>query len=231
MPRAGTVVRNRIGMELVSVPAGSFMMGSENGSADEKPVHQVAIREGFYMGRYEVTQAQWQQVMGSNPSHFKGDNLPVDYLSWNDTQEFIRKLNAMNDEYVYRLPTEAEWEYACRAGAIGDRAGDLDAMAWYNENSDGKTHPVGQKQPNSFGLYDMHGNVGEWCEDWNHESYNGAPTDGSAWERGGKQHYRVLRGGSWRSLANRLRSATRNYLTPDYRNHLIGFRVVASPRP
>lgn len=203
-------VRNQIGMELVSVPAGSFMMGSENGSSDEKLVHQVTIRKGFYMGKYEVTQAQWQQVMKGNPSNFKNcQQCPIENVSWDDAQGFIRKLNAMNDGYVYRLPTEAEWEYACRAGTTGDYAGGLDAMAWYYENSGNMTHPVGQKQPNAFGLYDMLGNVWEWCEDWYHDSYNGAPTDGSAWESGGERKQRVLRGGSWIDIATYLRSAYR----------------------
>ena len=133
------------------------------------------------MGRYEVTQAQWQAVMGNNPSNFKGcDQCPVETVSWDDAQEFIRKLNAQNDGYKYRLPSEAEWEYACRAGTTGDYAGNLDEMAWYGKNSGGKTHSVGQKQANGLGLYDMHGNVWEWVEDRYHHNYNRAPTDGSA---------------------------------------------------
>lgn len=215
---------------LVRIPADSFTMGSTNGDSDEKPAHQVTIGQSFYMGKYEVTQAQWQAVMGSNPSEFKGDNLPVENVSWNDAQEFIGKLNARNVGYVYRLPSEAEWEYACRAGTSGDYAGNLDAMAWYDGNSNSTTHPVGSKQPNSFGLFDMHGNVYEWCEDWNHGSYAGAPTDGSAWLSGGEQKSRVLRGGSWGSLATRLRSAYRYYFAPDTRGSNIGFRVVASSR-
>ena len=145
-------------MEFASVPAGSFKMGLDSYS-DESPVHQVTFASGFYMGRYEVTQAQWQKVMGNNPSSDKscGENCPVEKVSWDDAQEFIKKLNAMNDGYTYRLPSEAEWEYACRAGTTGDDAGDLDSMAWYGKNSDDKMHPVGQKQPNAWGLYDMHG--------------------------------------------------------------------------
>ncbi|MBA2732129.1 MAG: SUMF1/EgtB/PvdO family nonheme iron enzyme [Acidobacteria bacterium] len=224
-------VTNGIGMEFVYVPAGSFMMGSENGEAYEKPVHQVTIREGFYMGKYEVTQAQWQQVMGNNPSNFKGDNLPVETVSWDDAQEFIRKLNAQNDGYRYRLPSEAEWEYACRAGTTGDYAGEVDAMGWYAKNSGKKTHPVGQKQANSFGLYDLHGNVLEWCEDWYHDSYNGAPTDGSAWISGGDQQSRVLRGGSWLFDSPFLRSAVRESFDPgDSRYYVHGVRVVAVSR-
>lgn len=235
VPRAGAIVRNQVGMELVYVPAGSFMMGlpsSESGrSNDERPQHQVTIREGFYMGLYEVTQAQWQAVMGSNPSYFKNcDQCPVEQVSWDDAQEFIRKPNARNDGYVYRLPTKSEWEYACRAGTTGDYAGNLDAMAWYNANSNKSTHAVGSKQPNSFGLYDMHGNVWEWCENWYHDSYNGAPADGSAWLSGGEQKYRVLRGGSWIISADLLRSAYRSYNTPVTRYYYIGFRVVAPAR-
>lgn len=250
--RPGALVKNSIGMELVYVPAGSFMMGSEKYLKDG-PAHQVTIREGFYMGRYEVTQAQWQAVMGSNPSEFKGDNLPVEQVSWNDAQKFIQKLSAMNDGYIYRLPSEAEWEYACRAGATGDYAGNLDSMAWYANNSGrafidadaifhtassyetpmrengDQPHPVGQKQPNGFGLYDMHGNVWEWCEDRYHENYNGAPTDGSAWESGGGQD-RVIRGGSWYSRAEELRSSYRYRWDTDSFRSYFGFRVVAVAR-
>jgi len=139
-------------------------------------------------------------------------------------------LNAQDDGYSYRLPSEAEWEYACRAGTTGDYAGDLDSMGWYDKNSGGKTHPVGQKQANGFGLYDMHGNVWEWVEDWYHEGYNGAPVDGSAWLSGGEQKDRVLRGGSWFNLAVILRSALRVRLTPGNRNFLSGLPLVASAR-
>jgi formylglycine-generating enzyme required for sulfatase activity len=249
LPRTRT---NQAGIEFVLIPPGSLMMGSVNGAADEKPVHQVTIGQAFYMGKYEVTQAQWQSVMGSNPSNFKGDNLPVETVSWDDAVAFIARLNAQNDGFAYRLPTEAEWEYACRAGTTGDYAGDLDAMAWYGNNSGrgrldaaeiyrtdsanyykritengGQTHAVGTKLPNSFGLFDMHGNVWEWCQDWYHDSYNGAPTDGSAWLSGGEQKYRVMRGGSWYADAAVLRSAARRRDTPGYDYNLYGFRVVA----
>lgn len=230
-PKPGTVVRNNAGIELVYVPAGSFMMGSENGEKYEKPVHQVTIREGFYMGRYEVTQAQWQAVMGTNPSEFRGENLPVEQVSWNDAQEFIQKLNALNDGFIYRLPSEAEWEYACRAGTTGDYAGEPNSMGWYDANSGKRTHPVGKKQANGFGLYDMHGNVWEWCQDVYHENYNGAPTDGSTWLSGGDSNKRVFRGGSWFNVvALILRSALRNRAVPDFRSHDLGFRVAASAR-
>jgi formylglycine-generating enzyme required for sulfatase activity/uncharacterized caspase-like protein len=222
---------NRTGVEMVWIPAGSFIMGSESGDADEQPVHRVTVSEGFYMGKHEVTQGQWQKLLGNNPSKFKGcDSCPVEQVSWNDVQFFIQKLNQQNDGYTYRLPTEAEWEYACRAGTTGDHAGYLDSMAWYVENSGSKIHPVGEKQPNAFGLFDMHGNVWEWCQDWHHDSYDGAPTDCSAWLSGGKQNERVLRGGSYLGIANSLRSAERAGRAPGARSDLFGFRVVASAR-
>lgn len=228
-PKPGTVVRNQIGMELVYVPAGTFTMGSDT-AGYKQPVHQVMIRESFYMGRYEVTQAQWREVMGNNPSSFKGDDLPVENVLWNDAKEFIRKLNARDGGFTYRLPTEAEWEYTCRAGTTGDNASDLDAMAWYEKNSDGRTHPVGGKQPNAFGLYDMQGNVNEWCEDVFHESYNDAPTDGSAWLNGGDQGQHVLRGGPWAWDAYNQRCDGRGKGQSDYRGRYTGFRVVAVAR-
>lgn len=225
-------ITNHIGMELMWIPPGSFMMGSENGRNNEKPVHQVVIREGFYMGKHEVTQAQWQQVIGTNPSGFKGDSLPVEKVSWNDTQEFIGKLNEMDDGFVYRLPSEAEWEYACCAGTTGDYASNLDSMAWYEGNSGEHTHPVGQKQANAFGLYDMHGNLWEWCADNWHENYNGAPTDSSIWLHEGGSNQRVVRGGSWQEEAGGGSCAHRVRISSDRRDHRsrIGFRVVASAR-
>lgn len=226
LPRKRT---NQTGIEFVLIPPGSFMMGSTNGRDNEKPVHEVTISQAFYMGKYEVTQGQWQTVMGNNPSNFKdcGGNCPVEQVSWDDAQNFINKLNASNDGFRYRLPTEAEWEYACRAGTTGDYAGNLSEMAWYSENSGNKTHAVGGKRPNDWGLADMHGNVWEWCQDWDHETYYGAPTDGTAWLTGGDQKYRVLRGGSWDFDATDLRSAFRGWFSPDLRSYDFGFRVVA----
>lgn len=254
-PLASQVEDGAQRIELVWIPAGSFRMGSEDGHGDEKPVQRLTISQGFYMGRYEVTQAQWQAVMGNNPSNFKGDNLPVEEVSWNDAQEFIGRLNRRDDGYTYRLPSEAEWEYAARAGTTGDYAGDLDAMAWYGNNSGrtrlaaaeifrtdpqnyyrritdngGQTHPVGSKRPNAFGLFDMHGNVWEWCQDWYHESYVGAPLDGGPWLGGGRQKERVLRGGSWYFPADFCRSSNRNRNAPDTRYDSNGIRVVATPR-
>lgn len=227
--KPGTLMSNQLGIEFIYVPSGSFVMGSDNGSADERPAHRVTIRRGFYMGRYEITQAQWQTVMGSNPSNFKGEDLPVEQVSWTDAQEFVKKLNERNDAFVYRLPTEAEWEYACHAGMTGESMGALDTLAWYFNNSAGKTHPVGQKQPNAWGLYDTLGNVWEWCEDVYHETYRGAPTDGSAWLTGDMK-YRVLRGGSWIDNAFYCRVNERIRATPDTRQRNSGLRIVAVAR-
>jgi formylglycine-generating enzyme required for sulfatase activity len=221
-------VTNHIGLTLVLIPPGSFMMGSTSAD-DEQPVHQVTIGTPFYLGKYEVTQAQWVAVMGGNPSEFKGADQPVEHVSWEDAQAFIHKLNALADGFEYRLPSEAEWEYACRAGTTGDFAGDLDALGWYEANSGGRTHPVGQKQPNKFGLYDMHGNVWEWCADMAPETYQGAPRDGSAWLSAASGR-RILRGGSWDHDSNHARSAYRHWFSPNHHTHGIGFRVAAVPR-
>jgi len=228
---------NSIGMKLVLIPPGEFMMGSP---ADEKrrgvdePQHRVKITKGFYMGATEVTQAQWQKVMGNNPSYFEGDNLPVEQVSWDNAVDFCRKLSATEGK-TYRLPTEAEWEYACRAGSTGPYAGNgkLDDMGWHGGNSGGKTHPVGTKQANAWGLYDMHGNVWEWCADWYGVDYyrqspvsdpegpnQGAPL------RWAPQGARVVRGGSWDSgLTGRFRCADRDYSRgPADRGDRGGFR-------
>jgi formylglycine-generating enzyme required for sulfatase activity len=211
------------------------MMGSTNapeGVENEKPVHQVSINYSFYLGKYEVTQAQWHAVMGNNPSNDEdcGGNCPVQSVSWNDAQEFINKLNELSDGLQYRLPSEAEWEYACRAGTSGDFYADVDDIGWYGSNSGKKVHAVGGKQPNAFGLYDMSGNVFEWCKDWWHPNYNGAPTDGSAWLSMGKLEYRVLRGGGWNTGPSNLRSTFRTIIGPDFGYLIIGFRVVAVAR-
>src|SRR6185369_5352120 len=168
------LIRTKIDVGAFSqIPAGEFMMGSANGGlfGEQKPVHKVRISRPFEMGKNEVTQEQWQAVMGNNPSYFKGANLPIETVSWNDVQEFIKKLNAQSDGYNYRLPTEAEWEYACRAGRNGDYAEDLSETSWYEKNSESKTHGVGQKKANGWGLFDMQGNVSEWCQDWFAEDY------------------------------------------------------------
>ncbi|HEY7184275.1 MAG TPA: bifunctional serine/threonine-protein kinase/formylglycine-generating enzyme family protein, partial [Blastocatellia bacterium] len=181
-------------LEMIFVPGGAFKMGSVGvWLFNEKPQRAVTA-PGFYVGKYQITQAQWKSVMGDSPSRFHGHPaLPVENVSWNDAKQFCEKISQMTGK-AYRLPSEAEWEYACRAETTGDYAGDLGAMAWYGTNSFEKTHPVGQKQPNAFGLYDMHGNVSEWCEDTWHVNYNGGPIDGSAWLSGGSIE-RVARGG------------------------------------
>ncbi len=221
-------------IEMVPVPEGSFLMGSPKNeewhSDDEGPQHRVTV-PSFYIGKYEVTQAQWRAVMGANPSRFKGDNLPVERVSWDDAKEFCRRLSQMTGE-EYRLPTEAEWEYACRARTTGPVAGDLDAMGWIGSNSNSRTHPVGRKQPNAFGLYDMHGNVREWCEDDWHDSYENAPSDGSAWvEKPSRGLYRVFRGGSWHQGLPNSRSASRTVrVEPGFRDGQVGFRLARTPR-
>jgi formylglycine-generating enzyme required for sulfatase activity len=162
-PQQGTVWENSISMKLVWIAPGEFKMGSNDGEDFEKPLHTVKITKGFYMGAFEVTQGQYQQVMGTNPSYFKGANLPVEQVSWDDAVEFCKKLSQKEGK-TYRLPTEAEWEYACRAGtttkfSFGDDESQLGEYAWYGKNSGMKTHPVGKKKPNAWGLFDMHGNV------------------------------------------------------------------------
>lgn len=230
---------NSIGMDFVLIPEGKFDMGSpssEMGRYDfEEPVHRVKIPDRFYLGKYEVTQKQWVEVMGSNPSFFKGDDLPVESVSWNDVQEFIKKLNAKEGTDKYRLPSEAEWEYAGRAGtttrysfgndldtSIDPKLGDY---AWCADPFLSGPHPVGQYKPNPWELYDMHGNVFEWVQDEIHYSYNGAPSDGSAWESGDGS-VRVFRGGSWRSPVNVCRSAFRDGNYPDSREDYVGFRLL-----
>lgn len=238
--------KSQQGIEMVYIPPGRFMMGSTNvGSRDEGPVHEVTINQSFYIGKYEVTQGQWQAVTGSkaprfqirsnkgNPSNFKncGSNCPVEQVSWNDAQDFINKLNEANDGYKYRLPSEAEWEYAARGGTTEDYyAGNVDDIGWYADNSGRKTHAVGGKQPNAFGLCDMAGNVWEWCQDVYHKDYDGAPTDGIPWVSGGVSGLRVLRGGSWYRPAAFMKSASRGGYAPDYRDVDLGFRVVAVVR-
>jgi formylglycine-generating enzyme required for sulfatase activity len=222
----GNIITNTIGMEFVPIPAGEFEMGSPS---DEGSVHQVNIGYAFYMSRYEVTQKQWRAIMDDNPSSFKGDDLPVEQVSCYDAQEFIKKLNEKESTDKYRLPSEAEWEYACRAGttsrySFGDSESKLGDYAWYTDNSGGKTHPVGQKKPNSWGRYDMHGNVWEWVQDAWHSDYNGAPTDGSAWED--PSTIGVLRGGGWDHDARRCRSAYREPGYPSYRGSDLGFRLL-----
>ena len=217
------------GIELVYIPAGSFQMGSTDGEKYERPVRRVVISEGFWMGKYEVTQLQWFTEMGVNPSDFEkcGGACPVENVSWEDAQRFVAKLNTRNDGFVYSLPTEAQWEYAARAGRDGKWAGDVKEMAWYSDNSGGRTQAVGTKRANAFGLYDMHGNVWEWCEDW-YDRYPKTPETDPLGAAKGK--YRILRGGSWKDGPSDARSAYRGALSPDTKYKDIGFRVVARAR-
>jgi formylglycine-generating enzyme required for sulfatase activity len=228
----GETFTNSIGMKFVLIPADTFKMGSNDGDKDEKPVHEVTITKPFYMQTTEVTQGQYNKVMGTNPSYFSdcGDECPVERVAWKDAQTFIRKLNDMEGMNKYRLPTEAEWEYACRAGSVkkysfGSSTSELGNYAWYNSNANGKTHPVAQKKPNKWGLYDMHGNVGEWCQDWYDENYYSRSPERDP-EGPSSDTYRVLRGGSWHHrFAWFIRSANRGWHDPDNRFNHLGFRV------
>ncbi len=226
----GEVVTNSIGLKLKLIPAGSFQMGSPDSekdhSANEGPVHKVTISKPFYLGVYVVTQEEWETVMAGNPSSSKGAKKPVTDVSWNDAHEFIRKLSA-KEKVEYRLPTEAEWEYACRAGTTtafywGDR---FDARyAWANQNSGGATHDVGTLQPNAWGLFDISGNVWEWCED-RFANYAGVGelTDPKGASTG---ESRVLRGGSWGSFTRNSRAACRDHSAPPTtRDSRLGFRL------
>lgn len=222
--KAPARARNSIGMEFVRIGPGSFQMGSERGDDDERPVHQVTLSKAFELQTTEVTQAQWEAVMGTNPSGFKGPDRPVEQVSWNDVQAFLAKLNAKENTNRYRLPTEAEWEYACRAGGLEpDAAPDLNAVAWSAANSANATQPVGRKKPNAWGLYDMRGNVWEWVQDWIGPYAPGAETDPQG-ARGGSK-YRGMRGGSWRlDVLTRFRCAYRGGAEPNHRSNSIGFR-------
>jgi formylglycine-generating enzyme required for sulfatase activity len=219
-----------IEIEMIYLLGGAFLMGSPDGVGDdiEHPQHRVRLSP-FYISKYQITQAQWKAVMGDNPSHFKDDNLPVNNVKWFDAREFCRKLSQKVDKKGrYRLPSEAEWEYACRAGTIGNYAGDLFDLAWYYGNAKMRPHPVGERDPNAFGLYDMHGNVLEWCQDWySGEYYANSPENDPQGSASGT--YRIMRGGSYNSNDDQCRSAYRSLRVPgqanvDYRD--CGFRVV-----
>jgi formylglycine-generating enzyme required for sulfatase activity len=239
LPKHYVEALNGVPLEMVLVPAGKFMMGGDKFD-DEKPIHEVSV-PSFYIGKFQITQKQWQAVMGTTiqqqrdkaskawPLRGEGADYPMYYVSWHEAQAFCEKLRTLSGK-AYRLPSEAEWEYACRAGTTGDYAGKLEEMGWYGNNSGrtvidalaiwrevnqewtkyderltqngNKTHLVGQKQPNDFGLFDMHGNVWEWCEDVWHGNYDKAPTNGSAWTDGGNSDSRVVRGGAWSYYVN-----------------------------
>lgn len=233
----GETFINSIGMKFTRIPAGEFLMGEKSGFFDIllygkniEPIHKVTVNKPFYFGIYPVTQREWKADMGNNPSHFKGDDLPVDSVSWNGVQDFIKRLNEKEETDKYRLPSEAEWEYAARAGtstpySFGDNKSELSDYAWYGDMVGGKTHNVGQKKPNPWGLFDIHGNVWEWVQDRWHRNYEGAPTDGSAWETG-EESSLVLRGGSWSSDALFCRSAARLWRNSGAREKDVSFRLL-----
>ncbi|MBK7938245.1 MAG: formylglycine-generating enzyme family protein [Lewinellaceae bacterium] len=244
MPDPHQQIANNHEFWMLFIEGGAFDMGSPEGDAvadgDEKPQHRVTVSD-FYLGKYPVTQALWKAVMdGKNPSLFQGDELPVEQVSWDGAQLFIKKLNGMTESarpagHFYRLPTEAEWEYAARGGkyhaegykyAGSDRLKDV---GWFSENSGSETKPVGLKYPNQLGIHDMSGNVREWCEDDWHDNYQGAPEDGRAWVDAPKRGaLRVNRGGSWLSTARYCRAAYRHLNTPVYRVNYLGFRLALS---
>jgi sulfatase modifying factor 1 len=215
-----------INLQMVFVKGGKFRMGSNDGGSDEKPVHQVTLSD-FFIGKYEVTQRQWQYVMGKNPSYFTGcDDCPVEQVSWNNVQEFIRKLNRKSGKN-YRLPTEAEWEYAAKGGNKSEGftysgSNTIDEVAWYNKNSDSKTHLAGQKRPNELGLYDMSGNVLEWCNDWYGRYLPGSQVNPKGPSTG---DYCVYRGGGWGYLSGSCRPSTRDRSGPGSHSFNLGFRV------
>jgi formylglycine-generating enzyme required for sulfatase activity len=221
--------------EMIVIPAGNFNMGTELGESDEKPAHNVTLSQVLAIGTTEVTQAQWKAIMDTTPSYFSqcGVNCPVENVSWDDVHVFLKKLNSKTGKN-YRLPTEAEWEYACRSEANQEYCGgdDLDSIAWYGANaslfgnSASTTNAVGTRQPNTFGLFDMSGNVWEWVEDAYHADYNNAPTDGSEWV--GEGHKRVVRGGAWNVEPRAARAADRDWVESEYRSFSLGFRVIRS---
>ena len=224
-PRAGEVWKEPLtGMEFVWIPAGAFMMGSNEELENERPAQWIRI-DGFWLGKYEVTQGQWKTIMHGNPATSKiGDNYPVETVDWGDTQGFIAALRAKNG-HQFRLPTEAEWEYACLAGKPRQEYEELGDTAWFNENSNNSTHPVGQKKPNAWGLYDMLGNVWEWCQDW-YGNYSGFPQTNPAGPESGSS--RVMRGGSWSVLFLHVRPVNRGSNMPSDRGNYLGFRLASS---
>ena len=226
-------VKNGINIEMVKVEAGTFMMGATSEMKDpddeEKPVHQVTLTNDYYMSKYEVTQALWEAVMGSNPSKYKGDNLPEKMVSWNDCQEFISKLNSLTGR-KFRLSTEAEWEYAARGGKKSrsyqySGSSNISDVVWYKDNSANKTHPVGTKQANELGIYDMSGNVYEWCSDW-YGSYSSFSQTNPTGSYSGA--FRVLRGGGWGSFAWFCCLSFRRNFAPDFRHYDLGLRLALS---
>ena len=222
-----------LSLVLLPITPGTFQMGSSEGESDEKPVTRVTLTHGFWLGKTEVTQAQWQAIMGNNPSNFVGVDRPVEKVLWSEAMEFGRKLTGreraagrLPEGYEYTLPTEAQWEYACRAGKTGPHAGKVEDMAWYDANSGRQTQPVARKQPNAWGLYDMHGNVWEWCLDWKGSYPGGSVADPRGPSAG---TYRVLRGAAWFYGAGDCRSSLRYGNASDRRFNHVGFRIALVP--
>lgn len=228
------VITNSIGMEMVAIPGGSFVMGSEPGDGvprEELPPHEVSVAP-FYLGKYEVTQAEWQAVMGKNPSAYPHPQRPVDKVTWEEAAAFVTRLNQLENTSRYRLPSEAEWEYAARAGSrtpwfFGNDVAGLERFAWINKSGDMGTRPVGRGAPNPWGLHDIYGNVWEWVQDCWHDSYAGAPQASGVWS-GGDCSLRMLRGGGWNSPPAFARSAVRGSLTPFLQDTASGLRIARS---
>lgn len=226
-----------LGMQFVYVAPGNFQMGSVDGKNDERPVHAVNISKGYWVGKYEVTQTEYEEINGKNPSFFKKTNRPVEQVSWDNAVCFCQKLTQrersagrLPPNHEYCLPTESQWEFAARGGVASkgykySGGENLDSLAWYESNSSRATHEVGTKSPNELGIYDMSGNVWEWCQDDWHGNYVDAPSDGSRWGDGTGSN-RVFRGGSWDHGANYCRVASRDINSPDHGGHDLGFRVV-----
>lgn len=228
--KADSVYVNALGMQFNLVKAGSFQMGTDTTAQNESPAHSVKITTDFYIGIHEVTQLQWKQVMGTDASFFKGDSLPVERVSFNDILAFIDALNELERNAGYRLPTEAEWEFAAKGGIQSEKfvfpgSNNLNELAWYLNNADGTTHTVGQKKANELGLFDMAGNVWEWCSDWYGANYyeNSPQIDPTGPNAG---ITRVLRGGSWGSTIEQCRVSSRSSIEAESRFSGIGFRLV-----
>jgi len=226
-----------LNLVMINVQPGEFVMGSDQWAGDEKPAHKVRITNEFWIGRTEVTQAQYEKIMGNNPSLYAGDNSPVEQVSWKEAMEFCRKLTESEKKagslpagYAYRLPTEAEWEYACRAGTTGDYSGKVEDISWNGTNSKNSTQDVATKSPNPWGIYDMHGNVWEWCMDSCNYGENGVSNDtfkeGQVNPCSVKGDNKLLKGGSWCFDPKRCRSSARYADSPDFKAADIGFRIV-----
>ena len=232
-----TIPGTQVQFSMVLVKAGSFTMGAtaEQGitcEPDEKPTHRVALTRDYYMGEHEVTQELYEAVMGNNPSHFNGAHLPVEQVDWDDAQAFCTRLSTLTGR-IFRLPTEAEWEYAARGGHLASQqtkyagSNDINVVAWYKKNSEKASHAVGTMSANALGLYDMSGNVGEWCSDWYGDYGSAAQTDPTGPSSGS---YRVSRGGGWGSSAQDCRVSHRSVVTPSLRGKGLGFRLVCVPQ-